>query len=114
MAITGPVFLDLQIITGTNTEEASNFLIGASVGCVIGSMSVGWIYGRWNKCLTMALTLLATSVTHIGLPWVTSYGGMIFMQGLSCVFRSIFSTGELVKFTLFVAYSKLYGTQVSS
>ncbi|XP_067652353.1 sodium-dependent glucose transporter 1A-like [Haliotis asinina] len=87
-AQTGPALLDLQLITNTNTQQSAVFFTGASVGSMCGSLSFGFLFGRFNKHLLMFLILLGAAVAVAVLPLCTPYILMVFMHGVVSFFRA--------------------------
>ncbi|ESP04278.1 hypothetical protein LOTGIDRAFT_237460 [Lottia gigantea] len=52
----GPSFLDLQLITETDTEQASFFFTAAAIGGLLGALVVGALYDKFNKIRLIFLT----------------------------------------------------------
>ncbi|CAL1530089.1 unnamed protein product, partial [Lymnaea stagnalis] len=76
----GPTFLDLQIITNTNVEEASAFFTGTSIGYLTGSIISGAIYNKVNKPLLEFTTLLLLGVFTTATPHCSNYPLMIILR----------------------------------
>ncbi|CAG5134955.1 unnamed protein product [Candidula unifasciata] len=76
----GPTFLDLQIITNTDLEQASAFFTGASIGYLTGSITAGTIYSRLNKNGLMFSGTLGMGIVAILTAYCKPYGLMIFIK----------------------------------
>ncbi|KAK7008860.1 sodium-dependent glucose transporter 1A-like isoform X1 [Biomphalaria glabrata] len=76
----GPSFLDLQIVTNTDVEEASAFFTGSSIGYLTGSILSGALYTRVNRPLSQCSTLVILSITTILTPFCSVYPLMIFIR----------------------------------
>uniref|UniRef100_A0A2C9KCY9 Major facilitator superfamily (MFS) profile domain-containing protein n=2 Tax=Biomphalaria glabrata TaxID=6526 RepID=A0A2C9KCY9_BIOGL len=76
----GPSFLDLQIVTNTDVEEASAFFTGSSIGYLTGSALSGALYTRVNRPLSQCSTLIILSITTILTPFCSVYPLMIFIR----------------------------------
>ncbi|XP_046328597.1 sodium-dependent glucose transporter 1-like isoform X2 [Haliotis rufescens] len=87
-AQTGPALLDLQLITNTNTQQSAVFFTGASVGSMCGSLSIGYLFGRFNKHVLMSLILLGAAVAVGVIPLCSPYVLMVFMHGVVAFFRA--------------------------
>ncbi|XP_070191385.1 sodium-dependent glucose transporter 1A-like [Littorina saxatilis] len=73
----GPSFLDLQLITHTNVQQASAFFTAASAGNVAGSLVSGVIYDVWDKSLLLILCVLLMGVMALVLPFCSRYWVMV-------------------------------------
>ncbi|GFO11637.1 sodium-dependent glucose transporter 1 [Plakobranchus ocellatus] len=92
-AQSGPTFLDLQIITGTNVGQASAFFTAHSCGYLLGSTASGYISGRKiNASLALLMSLLAMGIAVIILPYCSLYVTMIAIRGLTGVFGGFIDT----------------------
>ncbi|GFO11636.1 sodium-dependent glucose transporter 1 [Plakobranchus ocellatus] len=92
-AQSGPTFLDLQIITGTDVGQASAFFTANSCGFLLGSTASGYISGRKiNASVTLLMSLLAMGTAVIILPYCSLYITMIAIRGLTGVFAGLIAT----------------------
>ncbi|KAH9489172.1 hypothetical protein Btru_057758 [Bulinus truncatus] len=79
----GPSFLDLQIITNTNLEQASAFFTGISLGYLTGSVISGAVYSKVNKPLLQFFALIILGISSTVTPYCTEYPLMIFIRTLA-------------------------------
>ena len=89
----GPAFLDLQIITGTDVEQASYFFTAGSVGYLLGSVLAGTMYDKMNKSLLLLLSVFGLAVCTTVLPWCSLYGLMIAIHFGVSIFGGGIDTG---------------------
>ncbi|KAH9489171.1 hypothetical protein Btru_057757 [Bulinus truncatus] len=78
----GPSFLDLQIITNTNLEQASAFFTGSSIGYLTGSVISGAVYTKVNKPLLQFFALIILGISSTVTPYCSEYPLMIFIRTL--------------------------------
>ncbi|XP_076461713.1 sodium-dependent glucose transporter 1A-like [Babylonia areolata] len=88
----GPAFLDIQIITQTDAEQASFFFTAGSVGYLVGSLLAGMIYDKLNKSLLLLLSLVGLAVSTAILPWCYLYSLMITIHAVVNLFVGILDT----------------------
>ncbi|KAK6165701.1 hypothetical protein SNE40_022579 [Patella caerulea] len=75
----GPSFLDLQLITNTDVEEASLFFTSAAVGGLLGALVIGASYDRFNKPRLIFLANIGMGVCVGVVPQCRQYPLMIFI-----------------------------------
>ncbi|XP_050418537.1 sodium-dependent glucose transporter 1 [Patella vulgata] len=75
----GPSFLDLQLLTNTDVEEASLFFTSAAVGGLIGALVIGASYDRFNKPRLIFLANIGMGVCVGVVPQCRQYHLMIFI-----------------------------------
>ncbi|XP_050418551.2 sodium-dependent glucose transporter 1-like [Patella vulgata] len=75
----GPSFLDLQLITNTDVEEASLFFTFAAVGGLLGALVIGASYDRFNKPRLIFLANIGMGVCVGVVPQCRQYPLMIFI-----------------------------------
>lgn len=90
----GSTFLDLQIITNTDTDKASVMFTGTSVGYLVGSIVCGLIYDRFNKSLLLFLSLVGNAIATISVPFCPLLGIMLVFRSLQGFFGGAVETGE--------------------
>ncbi|XP_076461019.1 sodium-dependent glucose transporter 1A-like [Babylonia areolata] len=88
----GPAFLDIQIITQTDVEQASFFYTASSVGYLVGSLVAGVIYDKLNKSLLLLLSVVGLAVSTAILPWCSLYSLMITIHVVSALFAGALDT----------------------
>ncbi|KAL8622352.1 hypothetical protein ACOMHN_041680 [Nucella lapillus] len=88
----GPAFLDIQIITQTDVEQASFFFTSGSVGYLVGSLVAGIVYDLLNKSLLFLLCVVGLGLSVISVPWCSVYGLMLAIQFLVSVFGGAIDT----------------------
>ncbi|XP_046566540.1 LOW QUALITY PROTEIN: sodium-dependent glucose transporter 1A-like [Haliotis rubra] len=96
----GPSLLDLLIITGTDLSQGSAFFTAAATGSVVGAVAGGAIYDRFNKYLSLFISLAGHGLTVAVMPLCSPYWLMIAMFVAHEFFLGIFKTGcnvELVR-----------------
>nr|KAG5706155.1 hypothetical protein BaRGS_025777 [Batillaria attramentaria] len=81
----GPAFLDLQLITNTNVQQASAFFTAGSVGWVVGSLSGGLVYDLLSKSLLLILGVAGMAVTTVATPFCTMYALMVAVSFLGAI-----------------------------
>ncbi|OWF40839.1 Sodium-dependent glucose transporter 1 [Mizuhopecten yessoensis] len=74
---TGPAFLDILYISGTDLEKGSAFMTSYSAGCAIGSVVGGSFYSKVNRYLLLVVALTIYSLTRALIPWCILYELMI-------------------------------------
>ncbi|XP_046559263.1 LOW QUALITY PROTEIN: sodium-dependent glucose transporter 1A-like [Haliotis rubra] len=96
----GPSLLDLQIITGTDLSQGSAFFTAAATGSLVGAVAGGAIYDRFNKYLSLFISMAGHGLTVAVIPLCSPYWLMIAMFVAHEFFLGIFKTGcnvELVR-----------------
>ncbi|XP_067661056.1 sodium-dependent glucose transporter 1C-like [Haliotis asinina] len=96
----GPSLLDLQIITGTDLSQGSAFFTAAAIGSLVGAVAGGAIYDRFNKYLSLFISMAGHGLTVAVIPLCSPYWLMIAMFVAHEFFLGIFKTGcnvELVR-----------------
>ncbi|XP_076461010.1 sodium-dependent glucose transporter 1A-like [Babylonia areolata] len=88
----GPAFLDIQIITQTDVEQASFFFTASSVGYLVGSLVAGVIYDKLNKSLLLLLSVVGLAVSTAILPWCSLYSLMIIIHAVVSLFAGALDT----------------------
>ncbi|KAK7099332.1 hypothetical protein V1264_003483 [Littorina saxatilis] len=99
-AMIGPAFLDLQLITNTNVQQASALFTAFSAGNMAGSLLVGLLYGLFNPSLLMIGGMLMMAVTSAVTPFCSLFAFMVVVCFLTAVFGTSFgatSTANAVK-----------------
>uniref|UniRef100_A0A2C9LKI7 Major facilitator superfamily (MFS) profile domain-containing protein n=1 Tax=Biomphalaria glabrata TaxID=6526 RepID=A0A2C9LKI7_BIOGL len=76
----GPSFLDLQIITNTDVVQASAFFTSASFGYMVGSFISGFVHGKVNNNINMAVVCAGAGLGAITTPHCSSYYLMIAIR----------------------------------
>ncbi|KAH9499283.1 hypothetical protein Btru_003606 [Bulinus truncatus] len=76
----GPTFLDLQIITNTNIEEASAFFTSSSFGYMVGSFISGIVHGKVNNNLLMGIVCAGSGLAAITTPHCSPYYLMVAIR----------------------------------
>ncbi|XP_046566541.1 sodium-dependent glucose transporter 1-like [Haliotis rubra] len=89
----GPSLLDLQIITGTDLSQGSAFFTAAATGSVVGAVAGGAIYDRFNKYLSLFISMAGHGLTVAVIPLCSPYWLMITMFAVHEFFLGIFKTG---------------------
>ncbi|XP_069128636.1 sodium-dependent glucose transporter 1A-like [Argopecten irradians] len=79
---TGPAFLDILHISGTDLEKGSVFMTSYSTGCAIGSLIGGTLYSRVNRYIILVVALLIYSLTRALIPWCFLYELMVTAHGV--------------------------------
>ncbi|XP_021373466.1 sodium-dependent glucose transporter 1A-like isoform X2 [Mizuhopecten yessoensis] len=74
---TGPAFLDILYISGTDLEKGSAFMTSYSTGSAIGSIIGGSFYSKGNRYLLLVVALAIYSLTRALIPWCVLYELMI-------------------------------------
>ncbi|XP_067670542.1 sodium-dependent glucose transporter 1A-like [Haliotis asinina] len=90
-----PAFLDLALITGTNVEQASVFYTAMSVGGLVGSVVMGFLFDKLtnHRLLLLAASNIGGAVTLAAIPWSRNYWLTIFIFFINYVFNLAFDTG---------------------
>ncbi|XP_067660327.1 sodium-dependent glucose transporter 1A-like [Haliotis asinina] len=96
----GPSLLDLLIITGTDLSQGSAFFTAAATGTVVGAIAGGVIYDRFNKYLSLFISLAGHGLIVAVIPLCSPYWLMIAMFFTQELVLGVFKTGcnvELVR-----------------
>ncbi|XP_046573169.1 sodium-dependent glucose transporter 1A-like [Haliotis rubra] len=90
-----PAFLDLALITGTNIEQASVFYTAMSVGGLVGSVVMGFLFDKLtnHRLFLLAASNIGGAVTLAAIPWSSNYHLTIFIFFINYVFNLAFDTG---------------------
>ena len=90
----GPAFLDLQLITHTNVEQASAFLTACSAGVLVGALLSGLAYDLLSRSLLLVLSVLLMGAMTAATPFCTHYWLMVAVSFLLNCFAGSVGTGE--------------------
>ncbi|XP_067662743.1 sodium-dependent glucose transporter 1C-like [Haliotis asinina] len=93
----GPSLLDLVIITGTDLSQGSAFFTAAATGSVVGAIAGGAIYDRFNKYLSLFISIAGHGLVVAVIPLCSPYWLMIAMFFTQEIFLGIFKTGSNVE-----------------
>ncbi|KAK7109548.1 sodium-dependent glucose transporter 1A-like [Littorina saxatilis] len=95
LSLRGPAFLDLQLITNTNVQEASSFLTASAAGLVVGSLLAGPAYDLCSKSLLLIVSVLLMGVLTAVTPFCSAYWAMIVVSFLlACCGGSVGTAGN--------------------
>ncbi|KAL5006763.1 hypothetical protein ScPMuIL_015569 [Solemya velum] len=89
----GPSFIDLQLITNVDLKKGAMIFTASSTGYLFGSLLSGILYDLFNKLLLIFISILGIAVTVTPIPWCTSYGVMIAITFICCLFKGSLDTG---------------------
>ncbi|XP_070198927.1 sodium-dependent glucose transporter 1-like [Littorina saxatilis] len=86
----GPAFLDLQLITNTDVQQASALFTSLSAGNMAGSLLVGLLYDLFNPSLLLIGGMLMMAVTSAVTPFCSLFGVMVVVCFLTATFAQMF------------------------
>lgn len=89
--IIGPTFPDILLIAHTSLEKGSLFFTMGTLGYLIGSLIMGFVFDKriLDRNLLMFLVLVGLGVSVAVVPWCSLFEAMIFIH----VMKGIFSGG---------------------
>ncbi|KAK7099333.1 hypothetical protein V1264_003484 [Littorina saxatilis] len=88
----GPAFLDLQLITNTDVQQASALFTSLSAGNMAGSLLVGLLYDLFHPSLLLIGGMLMMAVTSAVTPFCSLIGVMVVVCFLTATFTQIVGT----------------------
>ncbi|XP_074660196.1 sodium-dependent glucose transporter 1-like [Tubulanus polymorphus] len=93
IALPGPTMLDLQEITGADTEKTMRIFTGRSIGYLLGSIVGGLLFDHLNKFFLIALSLLFSAFATASAPWCENLWLMICMFSIVGFTMGFLDTG---------------------
>ncbi|XP_064614015.1 sodium-dependent glucose transporter 1A-like [Liolophura sinensis] len=94
IGLLGPTFLDLQIISNTNVEQAARVFTSQSAGHMAGTLASGFLYDRLNRDLLLVVALVLCSLSTISIPWCSIFIAMIAAFAMRGLALGLIDTGS--------------------
>ncbi len=94
VAIVGPALLDLEIITGSNTENISFIFTARSVGGLLGAILFSILVNKINNRLMLCIALFCMMIMGIYLPWCRTLPMMAVVIGIGSFAGYFFDAGK--------------------
>ena len=110
MAILGPTLMELKCQTGAQLEQMSFAFTSRSIGYLLGSITGGWLFDRYNGHVILSVSCLWATLMMLVLPYVRSISGLIIVVGLLGIGLGSLDTGRSYHFI--ISY-KLNSSQLS-
>ncbi|CAG5121783.1 unnamed protein product [Candidula unifasciata] len=93
VAMRGPSFIDLQLISGADVEAGSYYFSANALGYVVGALFTGWIYSRVKvKNRLIIAPMLISGILLAATPWCADFVLMLAINGVVAFFWGIYET----------------------
>lgn len=93
VAILGPTLMELKCQTGAQLEQMSFAFTSRSIGYLLGSITGGWLFDRYNGHVILSVSCLWATLMMLVLPYVRSISGLIIVVGLLGIGLGSLDTG---------------------